>query len=175
MDSKLCATIIDILSQANDLTLATRRQDGYPQATTVSYASDGLVIYFGCDESSQKAKNLARNGKVSLTVNLPYSTWDEIKGLSMAAKAERVTDPAQIEKISKLMFGKFPQAASYAPPEGATGMALFRVTPKVISILDYTKGFGHTDLVTMEQADLLAEPRAARAPRPAREQRALSR
>jgi len=25
---------------------------------------------------------------------------------------------------------------------------LFRVTPVVISVLDYTKGFGHTDLVT---------------------------
>jgi hypothetical protein len=25
---------------------------------------------------------------------------------------------------------------------------IFRVTPKVISVLDYTKGFGHTDLVT---------------------------
>jgi hypothetical protein len=25
---------------------------------------------------------------------------------------------------------------------------LFRVTPSVISVLDYSKGFGHTDLVT---------------------------
>jgi hypothetical protein len=25
---------------------------------------------------------------------------------------------------------------------------LFRVTPVVISVLDYSKGFGHTDLVT---------------------------
>jgi len=24
---------------------------------------------------------------------------------------------------------------------------IFRVTPKVISVLDYAKGFGHTDLV----------------------------
>jgi hypothetical protein len=26
-------------------------------------------------------------------------------------------------------------------------VALFRLTPTVISVLDYTKGFGHTDLV----------------------------
>ena len=26
-------------------------------------------------------------------------------------------------------------------------MDLYRVTPSVISVLDYTKGFGHTDLV----------------------------
>jgi hypothetical protein len=26
-------------------------------------------------------------------------------------------------------------------------MDIFRVTPSVISVLDYTKGFGHSDLV----------------------------
>ncbi len=28
-------------------------------------------------------------------------------------------------------------------------VAVFRVEPEVISVLDYTKGFGHTDLVTL--------------------------
>lgn len=149
MDKKLRATILDILTHANDLTVATLRRDGYPQATTVSYVSDGLTIYFGCDESSQKAKNLARNNKVSLTINLPYERWDEIKGLSMAATAERVMAPKEIARVEKLMLARFPQATSYAPPEGATGMAFFRVRPKVISVLDYTKGFGHTDLVAV--------------------------
>jgi hypothetical protein len=27
-------------------------------------------------------------------------------------------------------------------------VALFRVVPEVVSVLDYTKGFAHTDLVT---------------------------
>jgi hypothetical protein len=26
---------------------------------------------------------------------------------------------------------------------------IFRLTPKVVSVLDYTKGFAHTDLVTL--------------------------
>jgi hypothetical protein len=26
-------------------------------------------------------------------------------------------------------------------------VALFRIVPEVVSVLDYTKGFGHTDLV----------------------------
>jgi len=169
MDAKLRATIIDILARANDLTIATQREDGFPQATTVSYASDGLTIYFGCDENSQKAKNIARNKKVSVTVNLPYSNWDEIKGLSMAATAERVTDSKEIAKMDKLMRAKFPQVASYAPPEGAMGMALFRVTPRVISVLDYTKSFGHTDLVKVEQTKRPAKrPSISRRTRSAR-------
>ena len=92
MDPRLKQEIISILDDANDVTIATVREDGYPQATTVSYVNEGLTIYFGCAADSQKAKNIARNSKVSLTVNLPYGSWNEIRGLSLGGRAERVTE-----------------------------------------------------------------------------------
>ena len=52
MDPVLTDEIISILDNAIDITIATVRQDGYPQATTVSYVNDGLKIYFGCAEES---------------------------------------------------------------------------------------------------------------------------
>ena len=140
--------IHSILDDANDITIATVREDGYPQATTVSYVNDGLKIYFGCAANSQKAKNLARDSKVSLTVNLPYRSWNDIRGLSIGGRAERVTDPHELDEASKLMFEKFPQIARYAPAE-LENIVLFRVTPEVISVLDYRKGFGHSDLVKL--------------------------
>jgi Pyridoxamine 5'-phosphate oxidase len=60
MDPALKQEIVSILDEANDLTIATVREDGYPQATTVSYVNDGRKIYFGCAAASQKAQNLAR-------------------------------------------------------------------------------------------------------------------
>jgi len=146
MDPALTEEIISILENANDMTIATVREDGYPQATTVSYVNDGLKIYFGCAAGSQKAKNIARNSKVSVTVNLPYASWKEIRGLSIGGRAERVTDSQEVDQVSHLMFEKFPQIAGYAPAE-LEEIVLFRVTPEVISVLDYHKGFGHTDLV----------------------------
>jgi len=148
MDAALKQEIVSILNEANDLTIATIREDGYPQATTVSYVNDGLIIYFGCAAESQKAKNIARSDKVSLTVNLPYASWTEIRGLSIAGKAEAVTDPEEIDQVGQLMFQKFPQIAPYAPTE-LEGIVLFRITPEIISVLDYRKGFGHTDLVNV--------------------------
>src|SRR5580658_6038649 len=47
MDSAMHEKIVAILSRANDLTLATVRPDGYPQATTVGYVNDGVTLYFG--------------------------------------------------------------------------------------------------------------------------------
>ena len=146
MDPTLKQEIVSILDDANDLTIATIREDGYPQATTVSYVNDDLTVYFGCAAQSQKAKNIARNPKVSLTVNLPYASWKEIRGLSVGGKAELVTDPEEIDQASQLMLQKFPQIAGYASTE-LDEVALFRITPEIISVLDYRKGFGHTDLV----------------------------
>lgn len=148
MDPALRDEILSILAGASDLTLATIRTDGYPQATTVSYAHDGLAVYFGCSEHSQKAQNIARNPKVSFTVNLPYGNWGEIRGLSVGGRAYRLTDPQDIEQAGHLLLRKFPEGVAEYAPTGLEGIALFRIVPEVISVLDYRKGFGHTDLVT---------------------------
>ena len=57
MDDALREEILSVLKGASDMTIATIRPDGYPQATTVSYVSDGLTIYFGCAAESQKAEH----------------------------------------------------------------------------------------------------------------------
>jgi general stress protein 26 len=146
MQPALRDLIIAILDGANEMTIATIREDGYPQATTVSYVHDGLTIYFGCGMSSQKARNIARNRKVSLAINLPCANWDEICGLSLGGTATRVTDPKEKDKFGRLIFKKFMQVAQYAS-SGSADVAVIRVTPTVLSILDYKKGFGHTELV----------------------------
>jgi len=148
MDPGLREEILSVLKDASDMTIATIRPDGYPQATTVSYVSDGLTIYFGCAAESQKAQNIAYNDKVSLTVTLPYFNWEEIRGLSIGGTAMPVTDPNEINRVSELMLRKFPQILRYALA-GKKGLFLVRVTPEVVSLLDYRKGFGHTDLVKL--------------------------
>ena len=44
MDPTLKREIISILDDADDMTIATVREDGYPQATTVSYVNEGLTM-----------------------------------------------------------------------------------------------------------------------------------
>lgn len=146
MDEKQREQIVSIIGDVADLTIATVRPDGFPQATTVSYANDGLTIYFMTAADGQKARNIARDDKVSLTIDRPYRNWDEIESLSMGARATIVVDPEEFEKAGKLLMAKFPQAEKHAPPEGFE-FALIRVDPFVISLLDYSKGFGHAELV----------------------------
>lgn len=146
MDKKLSEQIVSIIDDVDNMTIATVREDGFPQATTVSYVNDGLTIYFMTAADGQKARNIARNNKISLTIDRDYESWDDIEGLSMGALAMPVSDPAEREKIGNLLLEKFPQAAQYEP-EVDIDLAFFRIEPKVISLLDYKRGFGHTELV----------------------------
>mgnify|MGYP001815075172 CR=1 FL=1 len=54
MDTAIRKQVVSITDDIDDLTIATVRKDGYPQATTVSYVNDGLTIYFGTTSDSQK-------------------------------------------------------------------------------------------------------------------------
>ena len=146
MDRSIEEQIMAIIDDVDDMTIATIRDDGYPQATTVSYVNDGLVIYFGTSVTSQKAGNLGHCDKVSLTINRAYETWNDIEGLSIGGRATQVTDPAEQAKVGRLMFEKFPLIMNYvAVDESMAELALFRIVPEVTSLLDYAKGFGHTE------------------------------
>lgn len=140
------AFILKQLKQHNIMSFATLRRDGFPQATTVGYANDGLDIYFCCDRSSQKAYNLERSNKVSLTIDHDYQNWKRIKGLSMGATAIVLKRSADVKRALKLLRRKFPQMNQMSEEE-LSQTAFVKVRPKVISLLDYSKGFGHTNLV----------------------------
>ena len=69
MDDTLKSKILEVLNEHRLVTIATNRPDGWPQATTVGYVNDGLTIYFLCSPQSQKAANLARDNRISLTID----------------------------------------------------------------------------------------------------------
>ncbi|MDO8723085.1 MAG: pyridoxamine 5'-phosphate oxidase family protein [Syntrophales bacterium] len=145
MDKKMENMVLGIMKNHNILTLATLREDGYPQANTVTYANDGLTIYFSTAGDSQKVKNIKSCKKVSLTIDRNYEDWNKIKGLSMAATAEVLTNPDEIRKAMNCLVKKFPFLADMPEPEEP--IAVVKIMPKIISVLNYELGFGHTDLV----------------------------
>lgn len=150
MDDEIRIKILSLLDQHRIMTLATLRPDGWPQATTVGYVNEGLTLYFLCGLESQKAANLARDDRVSLTIDHDTPDLMAITGLSMAARAQAVTDRAEAEKVLQMLPQKYPEQKAPLPIAMPTpdDVRIFRVTPAIISVLDYSKGFGHTDLVT---------------------------
>ena len=147
MDKQIEQFILDILAGHNILTLATVRDDGYPQATTVTYANDGLKIYFLTGPECQKVHNIKHCNKVSLTIDREYEDWRQIKGLSMGGMAEVLSNPDEIEEAVICLEGKFPKIHEWVSTEEMGAAAFVKITPQVISVLNYEKGFGYTELV----------------------------
>lgn len=148
MEEAVRAQILELLKQHRDMSIATLRPDGWPQVTTVGYSNVDTTLYFLCGRESQKAANLARDDRVSLTIDHDTPQVMEITGLSMAAHASLVTDPAEAQRALELLLQKYPaQQGVPLPMPKPEDVAVFRVVPVVISLIDYSKGFGHTELV----------------------------
>jgi nitroimidazol reductase NimA-like FMN-containing flavoprotein (pyridoxamine 5'-phosphate oxidase superfamily) len=148
VDQALRKTILDLLDSNRILTIATNRPDGWPQATIVGYANDAERIYVIVARAGQKYANISQDNRVSLAVGGDSPDPMHITGLSMAARAAEVTDDAERQRAFTLMLRRYPEYAGMAPPD-ENSIALLRIAPEVVSVLDYTKGFGHADLVRM--------------------------
>jgi len=139
---------VDILSHYRLMTIATLRPDGWPQATMVSYANDGLLLYFVISKKSQKYANIERDSRVSIVVGRDFDDPAEIKALSIAANASEVRDPAQRNRAVEFILRRHPALARLGGPN-LKHSAVMRAYCSIVTILDYSKGFGHADLLTV--------------------------
>lgn len=156
MEAALKQRIVELLGEHRIMALATNRSDGWPQATVVGYTNVGLVIYAIVGRTSQKFINTTRDPRVSIAIGKDYPEPLEIKGFSMAARVAVVKDHAEIDRATELLFQRYPEYKAYmtAWQPDVSDLAFLRITPEIVSILDYSKGFGHADLVHVSNDDV---------------------
>ena len=121
MNEDIRRKILALLDQHRVMTLATLRADGWPQATTVGYVNEGFTLYFLCGLNSQKASNLARDNRVSLTIDHDTDQVMAITGLSMAAHAHLVVDRNEAIKVLDMLPLKYPKQVSFPVAMPAPG------------------------------------------------------
>lgn len=153
IDRAVLGAILQILDESFEMSLATCRADGFPQATTVNFVHDHLTLYCAVGLDSQKAHNIRANGKVSATINRPKRTWSELQGLSLAGSARILSAEAEMRLAADRLLRRFPHLRQYIRGTDVlpwAGMLFVEIAPKVISVLDYRKRFGHTELVEVD-------------------------
>ena len=152
--------ILTILAHHGVMSLATNRPDGWPQATTVSYINQGLTLYFLISRTSQKFANISADDRVSISIASGSPEPARFEGLSMSARAAEAREEPWRSDILAQMRARHPgYFETRALDMGRS--ALIRALPQVISIVDFAKGLGHTDLVTVG-VDQTLEMTAAR-------------
>jgi len=139
---------IGILAENRLMAIATTRPDGWPHNTMVGYANEDILVYFVISRQSQKFANIERDERVSLVIGRDFHDPSTIKALSIAARASEVRDPNQRKRAVELLLDRHPGLRKLEPPS-PDHSAVMRANPDAITILDYSKGFGHADLLTV--------------------------
>ncbi|WIM11889.1 pyridoxamine 5'-phosphate oxidase family protein [Enhydrobacter sp.] len=159
--------ILQLLNRHRLMALATNRPDGWPQVTLVGYVNDGFLLYCFVAHNSQKYANILRDPRVSAAIGSDAPRPLDIEGLSLAGTATVVTDQTEFDDISRLRLTRYPEyavprpalarkaaAARIAPRPSSKSVVLLRIAPEIFSLLDYSRGFGHSDLMTFSDRDL---------------------
>jgi nitroimidazol reductase NimA-like FMN-containing flavoprotein (pyridoxamine 5'-phosphate oxidase superfamily) len=90
--------VSDLIVGHNKLQLATINPDGTPHLVTMFYAPINDKIGFWTYRNSQKAKNIARDPRVTCLLELGEDYF-ELRGAMVYGKVEVVTDPNEIRYV----------------------------------------------------------------------------
>ncbi|PLR28628.1 pyridoxamine 5'-phosphate oxidase [Caulobacter zeae] len=130
----LLERIVEILKRHHLMTVATLRSDGWPQATIVNYAPDGLRLYFVVSTQSQKLSNLRRDQRVSIAIG--GAIEGPPVGLSMAARVGEVSDLGQISALNDKLWTE-QRGEGFTPHPTTPGSVLLVAEPIIVSLIDY--------------------------------------
>jgi PPOX class probable F420-dependent enzyme len=98
-----------LLDGKNFAVVATLNPDGGPQTSVVWFKRDGDTIVFSTTASRRKARNLARDPRVSVSI---FDTENPYHSVEIRGVAELVEDPRRTlsEELSQKYLGENPPA-----------------------------------------------------------------
>ena len=120
------------------IVLSTIGPNGYPHAVPIGYFRLGDDIYLGCRDGTQKVKNIARNPKVSLTLE-SGSTRQDIKGVLIQGDAVVYTDSENALRLSRAAAQLRGVEEEALPQEPRPGVAYIKVEPRRVISWDYSR------------------------------------
>jgi nitroimidazol reductase NimA-like FMN-containing flavoprotein (pyridoxamine 5'-phosphate oxidase superfamily) len=135
---------IRILDGRRVMAVSTVRPDGWPQTTIVGYANVGLLLYFIISRTSQKYANIRSDNRVAIAVGEEPADLRSLQAVYSSAHAVEVTEDGEREEAWRLLAERHPNLQAYVLPD-QSDVAVMRARCEHASVLDYTKGFGHTE------------------------------
>jgi uncharacterized protein YhbP (UPF0306 family) len=136
------------LAARHVMTLATASDQG-PWAAALFYVHEGWTLYFLSASASRHCRNIARNPRVSATIQEDYADWRVIKGVQLEGSAILLSG-ADAEQARRLYGAKFPLVGNPAVAPAAIVAAMakiswYRVAADRAYFIDNSVAFGHRD------------------------------
>ena len=136
------AEIAAFLEEPHKLQLATINKDGTPHLVTMYYGVFDGLIGFWTYRTSQKARNLERDARVTCLVETGEG-YDQLRVVQINGTVERIEDYDEIREIGATVYGRYvadlgDSLEGYLGQQAAKRWA-YRVRPEKISSWDHRK------------------------------------
>jgi len=128
------------LHSLREIWVATSSPKGRPDATPVWFWWDGAAVYFTCAARAKKARNIEHQPEIVLL------NGDGADPIIIKGRAERVTDPDELERIDAGYAQKY-----VAPSSGERATIfiaddhVYRVRLRLVSAWSYATAATRTD------------------------------
>jgi uncharacterized protein YhbP (UPF0306 family) len=124
--------ILDYLQAQRTLTLATASSDGEPHAATLLYVSENADLFVWLKPTSQTAKHVEQNARVSYAIDEFTNDWTKARGIQATGRCETIGGD-DIARAAMLFGDKFPDLS----PGGSTAnIAFYRIRPEKLQFID---------------------------------------
>ena len=140
---------LKILNENRIMSIATVRPDGWPQSTIVGYANEGWRLYFLIYRTSQKFENISNDNRISVSVGHEPRELRDIKAVYAGCNAREVTNTKERSHAWQLLAERHPNLTDLAPPQNDE-VATMVAECRYVSTLDYSKGLGHSESLTID-------------------------
>ena len=144
------AEVRALLAAQAKLQLATINPDGTAHLVTMFFALHQERIAFWTYRSAQKARNLARDPRLTCLVE-DGQEYFELRGVQVAGVAEPIEEPAAVAGIGRLIAARMPGIGGMVVTDGTDGLLdeyvaqaarkriAYLVTPTRITSWDHRK------------------------------------
>lgn len=140
---------ITILNANRLMAISTIRPDGWPQTTVVSYANRGFEIYFLIFRASQKYANIQQDNRISIAVAPEPERVEQLKAVYAGAIAQEIRVSEERDQAWKLLMERHSSLPGFKIPE-AEQAVFMRASCKHVSVLDFSRGPGHREQLTVD-------------------------
>ena len=123
--------VAKLLGQERVCRVATAGEDRL-HVVPVCQVLEGGRIYFGSSRDAAKARNLQKDPRISVVVDLYSEDWDSLKGAMIQGTAKLIRGGPQFRKIRALLYKKYPQYPADAALKESDSV-IVEVTPVRLS------------------------------------------
>jgi len=134
--------------------LAYVRNDGAPLMRSIgSFVPDGVNLYFSTRKAAAKVKEISDRRRISFFFEHEGQELAQWKNLLLIGDAVKVEEGDEFRHAVQLLSDRNPRFKERVDNGELPSMLIFKLNTEEVEFLDYGKGFGHVEKVTLQKAE----------------------